>query len=40
MPQTILLSKVFGLFLIIVGATILLQRHDFMDAVAAFARDH
>ena len=39
MAQTILLSKVFGLFLIIVSTTILLQRHDFMNAVAVFARD-
>ena len=39
MPHTILLAKVAGLFLVIVGIAILVRRQDFMDVAAAFARE-
>jgi len=37
--QTVLLSKVLGLFLIIVGALVAVQRNDFIGVVQAFTRD-
>lgn len=39
MLQTILLSKVLGVFLLIVGATILLRRDYFIPVFAAYARE-
>lgn len=40
MASTVLLSKVLGTFMIIVGAAVLLQRRAFAELVARFARDH
>lgn len=39
MLQTMLLSKVLGVFLIAVGAVILFRRHYFLPVFAAFARE-
>lgn len=39
MSQTIILSKVIGLFLVIVAPIIIIQRHDFATVVSAFAKD-
>ncbi len=37
MSQTILLARVLGLFLIIIGALVMIRRHYFIEAFAAFA---
>lgn len=39
MAPTILLAKVCGLFLVIVGTAIALSRHEFVNVVADFARE-
>lgn len=39
MATTILLSKVLGVFMLIVGVAALVQRSTFAEVVAAFARD-
>jgi hypothetical protein len=40
MVLTILLSEVFGIYLIIVGATIMVRRDYFVRAIAALAHNH
>lgn len=39
MSQTIILSRVIGLFLLIVAPIIIVQRHDFATVISAFAKD-
>ena len=39
LPLTILLSKVLGIFFVILGATILLRRHYYLPVFATFARE-
>lgn len=40
MPPTILLAKVFGVFLLIVGVVVLVRRRDLETTAATFARGH
>lgn len=39
MPMTVLLSKVLGIFLVIVGAAILLRRRYYLPVYGAFVRE-
>lgn len=39
MPQTILLSRTLGLFLLIVGVLVVIRRHYFIPVFATFARE-
>src|SRR5688572_5789945 len=39
LPLTLLLSRVLGIFFVILGATILLRRHYYLPVFAAFARE-
>lgn len=39
MPLTVLLSRVFGIFFVVVGATILLRRHYYIPVYADFVRE-